>query len=420
LGANLQPELGLGQFRPFSRRAATGLVGPLVLLSVVGGVLTGFTADYSVSSGGTVFVVALATGVVGVVVARNQPWNVIGWLMIALAVVLVLLEDAGLYSVLDYRHHGGRLPLGPLAVFLTDTIWLLALFLLPLPILFFPDGRLPSRRWRWVCWAYLVSMAAYMTSVFTAEAVTLADRPVRRVDPVQGGLDGTVHLTGLTAAVVHVMSVPVVVVLACWPLFIGRQVVAWQRASGERRQQLKWLMGGGAIAVVSALATVPLATSSLSGTVGNLAQAVTVLGLGTLPLGLGVAILKYRLYEIDRLISRTISYLILTGLLVGTFLGIVLAATRVLPFSSPVAVAASTVAAAALFNPLRRKIQHTVDRRFNRTRYNQETIVAGFRNQLRTASDLNTVRNSLKATVDGSVQPTHTTLWLRSTRKPDA
>ncbi len=123
--------------------------------------------------------------------------------------------------------------------------------------------------------------------------------------------------------------------------------------------------------------------------------------------------MKYRLYEIDRLISRTISYAIVTGVLVGTFLGIVLLATRVLPFSSPVAVAASTLAAAALFNPLRRRVQRVVDRRFNRARYDTEAIVAAFALRLREAVDLDTVHSELLAAVTGAIHPSQTSLWIK-------
>jgi hypothetical protein len=154
----------------------------------------------------------------------------------------------------------------------------------------------------------------------------------------------------------------------------------------------------------------------LSGAHSALWVAVSEVGyisVGALPVGIGVGILKYRLYEIDKLISRTLSYAILTGLLVGVFIGIVALATDVLPFSSPVAVAASTLAATALFNPLRLRVQRFVDRRFNRARYDAEAIVTAFTLRLRDAVDLDTVRGELLAAVDGAVQPTHASLWIR-------
>ena len=141
---------------------------------------------------------------------------------------------------------------------------------------------------------------------------------------------------------------------------------------------------------------------------------VIVLGFGVaVPVACGLAILKHGLFEIDRLISRTLSYAILTGLLVGVFVGIVALATDVLPFSSPVAVAASTLAAAGLFNPLRGRVQRLVDRRFNRARYDAEAIIASFTLRLRDAVDLDTVRQELLAAVEGAVQPTHASVWIR-------
>jgi hypothetical protein len=127
---------------------------------------------------------------------------------------------------------------------------------------------------------------------------------------------------------------------------------------------------------------------------------------------MGVAILKYRLYDIDRILSRTVAYAIITGLLVGVYAGLVLLATQVLRFSSPVAVAASTLAAAALFNPVRRRVQRAVDRRFNRARYDADQTVAMFAARLQDAVDLDSVRADLLATMSGSLQPAHVSVWL--------
>jgi hypothetical protein len=141
---------------------------------------------------------------------------------------------------------------------------------------------------------------------------------------------------------------------------------------------------------------------------------VGFLGLIALPISIGIGILRYRLYDIDRLISRTLSYALLTGLLVGVFAGLVLLTTRVLPFSSPVGVAASTLAAAGLFSPLRNRLQHVVDRRFNRARYDAEATVAAFGLRLRDAVDVDAVLDELAAAAAGSLEPTHVTVWIRS------
>jgi hypothetical protein len=155
---------------------------------------------------------------------------------------------------------------------------------------------------------------------------------------------------------------------------------------------------------------------SLSGRNGfwGVVSDVATVCLAALPFSIGVGILKYRLYEIDRLISRTITYLLVTGVLVGVFVGLVLLATRRLPISSPVAVAASTLCAAALFNPLRRRVQGLVDRRFNRTRYDAEKVIAAFSDRLRGAVDLESVQAGLLAAVGQTTAPAHASIWLRN------
>jgi hypothetical protein len=186
-------------------------------------------------------------------------------------------------------------------------------------------------------------------------------------------------------------------------------VVRFRRSTGDARQQLRWV--GVSLGLAVGLGVVG---AFLWGTV-SYAEALPALASLALPAGIAVAVLKYRLYDIDRLISRTISYTILTGLLVGLFVGIVAVMTDVLPLSSPVGVAASTLASAALFNPLRRRVQHAVDRRFNRARYDAEAIVSAFTSRLRDAVDLDTVRNELLLAVEQAVEPAHASLWLRGT-----
>jgi small basic protein len=189
---------------------------------------------------------------------------------------------------------------------------------------------------------------------------------------------------------------------------VAAQVLSFRRASGERRQQLKWLGAGGAVAIAVLFTTI--IWSSAPGFVGNVLLPIALMAL---PLSIGVGILRYRLYEIDRLVSRTLAYAILTGLLVGVFIGLVALSTDTLALSGRVGVAASTLAAAALFNPLRKRIQHLVDRRFNRARYDAEATVAAFTARLRDAVELDTIRADLLAAVTRAVEPTHASLWIK-------
>jgi hypothetical protein len=198
--------------------------------------------------------------------------------------------------------------------------------------------------------------------------------------------------------------------LAIGVAWLVGQVPAYRQATGIRRQQLKLLLAGSTLAVCGGFFSI--AAGSGSGVAVVLSALGTILLLG-IPVSIGVGILRYRLYDIDRVVSRTLSYAVLTGLLVGIFAGLVLLSTRVLPFSSPVGVAASTLAAAALFNPLRSRIQRWVDRRFNRGHYDAEALVAAFGVRLRDEVDVDTVLSELANAAGRSLQPAHVSVWIR-------
>src|SRR5450755_1701661 len=194
--------------------------------------------------------------------------------------------------------------------------------------------------------------------------------------------------------------------------FVGYQVLSWRRSAGERRQQVKWLASGAVVTIVSAIIAVSFSSSGPTSTLLDWADNLAWFGLAALPVSMGVGILRYRLYEIDRLISRTLAYAAVTALLVGVYAGLVLLSTHVLSLNSPVAVAASTLAAAALFNPLRRRVQRFVDRRFNRARYDAELTVTAFAARLKDAVDLGSVRADLTSVVRDTLEPSHVSLWL--------
>ena len=196
--------------------------------------------------------------------------------------------------------------------------------------------------------------------------------------------------------------------------FVVAQVLSWKRSSGDRCQQLKWLMSGAAVLAVSEVICQPVLNfyPDLPTEVQLVLNVLLALGAAALPASIAVAILKYRLYDIDRVISRTLAYAIVTGLLAGVYAGLVLLAIRVLRFSSPVAVAAATLAAAALFSPMRRRVQRMVDRRFNRARYDAETTVAEFAARLKDAVDLDAVQADLTSAVQQTLEPAHVSVWI--------
>jgi hypothetical protein len=196
----------------------------------------------------------------------------------------------------------------------------------------------------------------------------------------------------------------------CWLASLTGQVLSYRRSSGVRRQQEKWLAGGAA--AVLAGAVLDLTLSGRHGIIGPVGSVAGVAGMLAFPVCMGVAIFKYRLFDIDRVISRTLAYAIVTGLLVGVYAGIVLLATRVVSIKTPVAVAGSTLAAAALFNPLRQRVQRVVDRRFNRARYDADRTVAAFAARLKDAVDLDSVREDLAGVVHEALEPAHVSVWL--------
>ena len=200
-------------------------------------------------------------------------------------------------------------------------------------------------------------------------------------------------------------------ILVCWAIIMGRQVTRYRRSAGNQRQQLKWLIGGAACCVVATAITI--FAGNYSSSAAQAVQDAADLGAAMLPASIGVGIVKYRLYDIDRIFSRTIAYAIVTGLLVGVYLGLVLLASLVRPSSSPAVVAGSTLVVAALFHPLRRRVQRVVDRRFNRARYNADQIVAAFAARLQDAVDLGTVRDELTNAVHAALEPAHLSVWIK-------
>jgi len=395
----------VGSIRLTSRAACLAVSGLLVALFAAAVPLAGLAHQTLNASGGSLPVwVSAAFAAVGLVLAWRRPANPLGWIMVGSAFFFALSEDASYYTVADYGHRHGDLPLGGLAL-LVQPGWAPGIVLLGLVVLVFPDGRLPSARWRWLVFAYAAVAAVWMAGTVELTVHALADH---RTQVDSGG--NLLLLSGSDPAagwwnVAQELFFPLLA--ACWLASITSQALSFRRSSGERRQQLKWLLAGSVVAFVG----LGLATR-VRGVPNGVALSAMVIVFLALPVSIGVAVLRYRLFDIDRIVSRTLAYAIVTGLLVGVYAGLVLLTTEVFRFHTPVAVAASTLAAAALFSPVRRRVQRLVDRRFNRARYDAEATVAAFADRLKDAVNLDAARDDLAQTVHEALEPAHLSVWV--------
>jgi hypothetical protein len=351
---------------------------------------------------------------VGTLLAARRPRNPIGWMI--LAILVLGFSPTGEYAVLDYRMHHGALPLGGLAVILQEC-WPLFLVFIAIMVWVFPDGKLPGGRWRRLSTILVVAGLLIAVAASAPGVIAVAGHDVQLT------ADG--DLTNRLPIVAKVLSGAAIVgSLASWLAWVVIQIPTYRHASGERRQQLKWLYSGAVLFLVSlaiSVFIVPIASGQPAGWgTGTVINYIFTFGTGALPVCLGVAVLKYRLYDLTRIISRVVSYTVITALLGGVFVGLILLATRVLPVKGAAGVAAATLITAALFNPLRRRVQRVVDRRFNRSRYNAEAVVAAFSGRLRHTVDLDAVRCDLVGVVSEAFEPTAVSVWLTPGTEPPA
>jgi hypothetical protein len=347
---------------------------------------------------GAIILVTVSAATVGAVLASRRPRHPVGWLLLGVGLALnvsLLVQSYVKYGLLA---RPGALPGARyLAGFTYSTvpIWLsCAGFVLLLT----PTGSLPSRRWRW--WARVAAVAP----------VVVVLGSVVQPDPLAPDYRGNPLAISALARVLVVPAVAgVVVVLVALLVGAGSLVWRFRRARGVERQQLRWL------AYAAALAAGLLLVALVAGVLAKDEVVTTSLALGValLPLATGAAILRYRLYDLDRIISRTLAYGLLTVLLGLGYAAVVLGLGRLLPHDSSLVVAAATLAVAVVFQPARRRIQQAVDRRFNRRRYDAARTIAAFSARLRQQVDLDTLTAELLGVVELTMQPTSASLWLR-------
>ncbi|MDQ6873650.1 MAG: hypothetical protein M3042_01100 [Actinomycetota bacterium] len=334
----------------------------------------------------------------GALIAARRPENRIGWLMCAIGLMVAVNLAVGEYTAwaLGSRLHP---PAVQWVGWINEWVWIPPFgAVLTLLLLLFPDGRLLSARWR------VVAIAA-IPAILTV-ALGQALRPGRLADfPT---LTNPVTGSG-SPALSEALSLAGGVVLLCCVIAslaaLGRRMIT---ARDTERQQVKWVAFAAAISFTEIVGAIGVSAHSA------LSTALQFAAFFTLPVAMGVAILRYRLYDIDRIVSRTVSYAVITGLLVVVYVGLVTAVTRFTPTGNSLAVAGSTLAVAALFQPLRRRVQAVVDRRFNRARYDAGRTIDSFSARLREQVDLTSVQADLLGVVQVTMQPTAARLWLRT------
>jgi hypothetical protein len=348
-------------------------------------------------------VAAVSAAAVGAVLAARRPRHPVGWLLLGLGLSLT-----GWGLTFGYTRYGlvarpGALPAASyLAGFSTGIVmsWLACAGFV---LLLTPTGKLPSPRWRW--WARVVAAAAGVWLLGSVVHPT----PLYPEYPTIGN---PLAVPALPRGLLDVAQpAAAVVVLASLVVGAVSLVGRFRRARGVERQQLRWLAwGAGLAAVLLLVALAALALERSDFTLFNLTLGVC---LALLPLATGAAILRYRLYDLDRIISRTLAYGLLTVLLGGGYALVVLGLGQLLDRDSTLVVAAATLAVAALFQPARRRVQTAVDRRFNRRRHDAARIIEAFGARLRDQVDLDSLTAELLEAIDQTMQPTQASLWLR-------
>ena len=346
--------------------------------------------------------------VVGLVLLAKTPRNPLGWVMTAVGVLTSLGSFATAYADYAFAPPGHALPGATLAAWINAWWWFptISLVFLFVPLLF-PNGTPLSPRWRWL---HRLSYTLLAVMLITAPLnPTLAGDNYEIPNPIGVAAVGDIEESALGTGVLFAL-------ILCTLLSLASLIVRFRRSRGVERQQMKWFVFGAA--VITTMMTYEELMMALGLEVltpdSNVAFGIAV---AVLPITIGFAVLRYRLYDIDRIISRTLSYGVVSAVLVAVYLAVVTVLTSItapVTGRSPLAVAAATLLAAAAFGPLRRRVQAVVDRRFNRARYDAARTVDRYRNRIRDEVDLTTVTADLLSTVEESVQPARTTIWLRN------
>ena len=337
---------------------------------------------------------------VGAVLAARRPRHPVGWLLLGLGASIGLSGFIDGYALYGLLARPGSLPAARWPAIYSPAVAVAGIACVGFVLLLTPTGSLPSPRWRW--WARVAAAAPVVYLV----ALTLNTEPL---DPTYRSVTNPLglHAFQRPIAVTHIVASGVAVVA----VVVGALslVVRFRRARGTEREQLRW------VALAAVLVSLAILVVLAGMGAGNQLLITWAAGISfaVLPLAIGAAVLRYRLYDLDRIVSRTLAYGLLTVLLGGGYAGLVLGLGQLLGRDSSLVVAAATLTVAALFQPARRRVQHAVDRRFDRRRYDAAHTIQAFSARLRQQVDLDALTAELLAVVDRTMQPTSVSLWLR-------
>ena len=383
----------------------------IVTMAVIGTALAGLQlwlvlASWNVAVANTYYwrPAALVQGLTGVIylaigllIVRVRPQINIGWLVAIIGLGILVYQTAAEYAVRGLQIDPGSLPAAGEVGVLSQTVWIVPFSFIPILFLFYPTGKLPSRRWAPVV---LLDLLAVTTVVFVG---TLAFWRFRH--------DGAAILNEAAPSptVDLVLTIGIFGILTPLLLSVVSLIIRWRQGSETVRLQIKWLLLTGFLLAAQGL----LIMFDIDEGGGIFGEALLLTALVALPTSVGIAVTRYRLYDIDRIISRTVTYGSLTLLLVAAYLSSVFLVRSLLPVEGQLPVAISTLAIAALFNPLRRRIQRLVDRRFNRSRYDAELALTKFSETVRGEGDLASLCDEVAALVEQTMQPASLSLWVR-------